>query len=152
MGGTLFQDIEKQNAGRAVFMHRQASPSYSPVHSVAFSRDSKIASCLLGPGELDEGPKGPESGLVSIRVNSFHHQAVKEVAPGFRASAHSGDGIVEAIEPADDGRGTHPFTLGVQWHPERMWKHHAHAKRLFSQFAEACKSVGVRFGPSGRQE
>jgi putative glutamine amidotransferase len=133
MGGTLFQDIERQNEGTRIFMHRQKAPSYSAVHSVTFSPDSEIAGILLEPDEITSGAP------LSVRVNSFHHQAVRDVAPGFTASAHSGDGIIEAIEPVRGNENTHPFTIGVQWHPERMWKHHRHAKRLFTRFAEACK-------------
>ena len=135
MGGTLFQDIEKQNEGKRVFMHYQKAPSYSAVHSVKFSPDSGIAGILLEPEEIEECGDGSR---LSVSVNSFHHQSVRGVAPGFVASARSGDGIIEAIEPAPDNEEAHPFTIGVQWHPERMWKHHHHAKRLFSMFAEAC--------------
>ena len=51
----------------------------------------------------------------SLPVNSFHHQAVREAAPGFRVSALSPDGIIEAVE-STEGK---PM-LGVQWHPECM--------------------------------
>jgi putative glutamine amidotransferase len=51
-------------------------------------------------------------------VNSFHHQAVKEVAPLFRAVAYAEDSLIEAIEMADTTG--HSFILGVQWHPEGM--------------------------------
>jgi putative glutamine amidotransferase len=51
-------------------------------------------------------------------VNSYHHQAVKEVAPSFMAVAYAEDSLIEAIEFADTTR--HPFILGVQWHPEGM--------------------------------
>jgi putative glutamine amidotransferase len=135
MGGTLFQDIERQNEGKRVFMHYQKAPSYSAVHDVKFSPDSGIAGILLETGEIERHEGGAD---LSVSVNSFHHQAVRGVAPGFIASARSGDGIIEAIEPAPDNEATHPFTIGVQWHPERMWKHHRHAKRLFTRFAEAC--------------
>jgi putative glutamine amidotransferase len=56
----------------------------------------------------------PDSGL----VNSSHHQAVENLAPGFRVAAIAPDGIIEAIEPVD--RDGHPFILGVQWHPETL--------------------------------
>jgi putative glutamine amidotransferase len=142
MGGTLFQDIEKQNEGRRVLMHRQKAPSYSAVHEVRFAPETKIARLLLEPDELDEKSSASEDGLVSVKVNSFHHQAVRDVAPGFTASAFSPDGVVEAIEPS--GAGPHPFTIGVQWHPERMWKHHGHAERLFLQFKAACSGRAVK--------
>jgi putative glutamine amidotransferase len=50
-----------------------------------------------------------------MRVNSFHHQAVKQLAPGFIATAMSPDGVVEAIELDSGG-----FVVGVQWHPEDL--------------------------------
>jgi putative glutamine amidotransferase len=51
-------------------------------------------------------------------VNSSHHQAVENLAPGYRASAFAPDGIIEAIEPFD--LNGHPFILGIQWHPETL--------------------------------
>jgi gamma-glutamyl-gamma-aminobutyrate hydrolase PuuD len=51
-------------------------------------------------------------------VNSAHHQAVNVVAPGFRASAYSSDGLIEAIE--SNSTDNHLFCVAVQWHPERM--------------------------------
>jgi putative glutamine amidotransferase len=135
MGGTLFQDIEKQNKEGSILMHYQKAPSYSAVHRVNLTPDSKIADILLEPGEAASSGDGAQ---LSVSVNSFHHQAVRDVAPGFTASAHSGDGIIEAIEPVRGNENVHPFTIGVQWHPERMWKHHEHAKRLFVRFAKAC--------------
>ena len=82
MGGTLFQDIERQNEGIGVLMHRQKAPSYSAVHSVKFSPDSRIARILLEPGEMDDCGDGSR---LSVGVNSFHHQSVRGVAPGFIA-------------------------------------------------------------------
>jgi putative glutamine amidotransferase len=49
-----------------------------------------------------------------IRVNSYHHQGIRKVAPGFRAAACSPDGLVEAIE----WKGEDWFCVGVQWHPQ----------------------------------
>jgi putative glutamine amidotransferase len=126
MGGTLYQDIERQHGGKKILMHRQKAPAHSAVHSVRCGIGTKIAAI-----SLDEGP-------LAIGTNSFHHQAVRNVAPGFAASANTSDGITEAMEPAAGSEIIHPFTIGVQWHPELMWKHHAHAKRLFLAFAEAC--------------
>jgi len=57
---------------------------------------------------------GYDSGI----VNTSHHQAVEIIAPGFRASAYAADGLIEAIEPVRGN--SHPFILGVQWHPETM--------------------------------
>ncbi|MDR3280675.1 MAG: gamma-glutamyl-gamma-aminobutyrate hydrolase family protein [Synergistaceae bacterium] len=137
MGGTLYQDIEHQSEGKRTLMHRQKAPSYSAVHKVKVRWGSRVASLLLDIDELEEKTNKSEDGFVTVDVNSFHHQAVKDVAPGFAATAFAPDGIIEAIEPASSGD-MHPFTLGVQWHPERMWKHHSHAERLFKQLAEAA--------------
>ncbi len=48
-----------------------------------------------------------------IRVNSLHHMAIDEVAPGFRVTARCPDGVVEAIEST-----TKWFAFGTQFHPE----------------------------------
>ena len=73
-------------------------------------------------------------------TNSFHHQAVKEVAAGFTASAWAADGVVEGIEAPD-----HRFALGVQWHPEGMFATDARARELFAAFVKACQT-GQKYG------
>lgn len=66
----------------------------------------------------------PESALFSLTrtagetVNSSHHQAIRDLADDFRASAFSSDGIIEAIELKQPGNNM--FCMAVQWHPERM--------------------------------
>ena len=50
-----------------------------------------------------------------IRVNSYHHQGIRKIAPGFRAGALAPDGLVEAIE----WKGEDWFCVGVQWHPHK---------------------------------
>ncbi|HEY7432792.1 MAG TPA: gamma-glutamyl-gamma-aminobutyrate hydrolase family protein [Streptosporangiaceae bacterium] len=50
----------------------------------------------------------------SLRVRSAHHQALASAGPGWRVTARDADGLIEAIERPGD-----PFTIGVQWHPER---------------------------------
>lgn len=68
-------------------------------------------------------------------VNSFHHQSIKDTAPGFRVTARALDGVVEGIEKEE---GT--FMAGVQWHPEMMAKFgHEKMTRLFEKFAEKCR-------------
>jgi putative glutamine amidotransferase len=146
MGGTLFQDIERQNAGKKPIMHYQKAPSYSCVHYIKIEPGSQISRALQLSDESCETIAAGEDGFLSIQVNSFHHQGVKDVAPGFKVSAFASDGIVEAIEPKDGSDlNLHAFTVGVQWHPERMWKHHKTAKNLFLKFADVCKNS---FAPS----
>jgi putative glutamine amidotransferase len=101
--------------------------------------------------ETDETPHHPvriEAGTLLGRVleaetavvNSFHHQAVARLAPGFRVAARSPEGIIEAIERED-----RPFYLGVQWHPERM-PESPHSARLFHAFVDAARGVPARTG------
>ena len=63
------------------------------------------------------------------RVNSFHHQAVDRVAPGFQVSAVAPDGIIEAIEHSNGH-----FAVGVQWHPESLVETDTKMKALFEAF------------------
>ena len=72
------------------------------------------------------------TGADAVTVNSYHHQAIKEVAAVLTVSAMSADGIVEAVEMPGE-----PFVLGVQWHPERMRDDEV-SERLFRKFIEEC--------------
>ena len=97
-GGTLYQDVNGQMKGS--LKHRQQAPTYHPSHKVRLEAGSRLNGIF---------------GKSSVGVNSFHHQAVKDIAPGFRATAWADDGLIEAIEL--DGS---DYIVGVQWHPERM--------------------------------
>jgi putative glutamine amidotransferase len=84
---------------------------------------------ILEPGtRLDAIYGGDE-----IRVNSYHHQAVQQVAPGFRVSARAPDGVIEAIESEDPNW----FCVGVQWHPHSETAS-ALDMQLFEAFLQAC--------------
>ncbi|NLG78863.1 MAG: gamma-glutamyl-gamma-aminobutyrate hydrolase family protein [Firmicutes bacterium] len=117
MGGTLYQDIPSQVNG--AIKHRQDAPRYHASHKVVVERHSKLAG-MVGAGD--------------VLVNSFHHQAVREVAPGFFVSARSTDGVIEGIESAHD-----LFVVGVQWHPECMTDQYPAMLEIFAAFvAEAA--------------
>jgi putative glutamine amidotransferase len=123
-GGSLVQDIPSQIPGAvehklAVPLH----PSFAFAHEVWFEKDSLLGRLLSERlGDTD-----------SCEVNSRHHQAVKQVASGFRVSGTAPDGVIEAIEdPAAR------FCLGVQWHPENFWRT-GEFRTLFEGFVEAAK-------------
>ncbi len=78
------------------------------------------------PGSLMERLLGKEP----LRINSFHHQAVREVPAGFRATATAPDGVIEAMENAD---GT---MFAVQWHPELLVERYPRFRPLFSHLVE----------------
>lgn len=122
-GGGLIQDIPSEVAG-AVSHNLPCPPhqSYALAHEVWIDKDTLLAR-LMGD-RLTNGD--------ACEVNSRHHQAIRQLAPGFRASATAPDGIVEAIEdPAA------PFCLGVQWHPENFWRT-GEFRPLFEGFLEAA--------------
>lgn len=98
LGGTLFQDLPAQKKG--ALMHRQSIPAAVGAHTITVEPDSRLYRILGGD---------------TFEVNSFHHQAVKEVAPGLKVTARAVDGVVEAIE----GFPTYNL-LAVQFHPEHL--------------------------------
>ena len=99
-GGTLYQDIATQLPD--ALLHRDASVYDLNFHTVEISAGSRLAQ--LYPGEH------------RVKVNSIHHQAIKQLAPGFEVEAVSdADGLIEAIRRRDTGK---PYQAAVQWHPE----------------------------------
>lgn len=99
LGGQLYQDINTQVEGISV-KHSQDLDRGTASHTVTITPDTLLYSIFAES-------KG------CIHVNSFHHQAVKQVPEGFKVSAISPDGVIEAIEST-----TFKSIIGVQWHPE----------------------------------
>lgn len=99
-GGSVYQDIHSQT-NHPLLKHSQTLAREYPSHTVTLEPGTNRLRTIFN----DKEP---------ILVNSFHHQAVKEVAPGFRATATAPDGINEAME------NTEKPIFGVQWHPEAM--------------------------------
>lgn len=91
--------------------------------------------CLVHEIELDPTSKlGKITGQNRISVNSFHHQAIRTVAPDLRVTARATDGLIEAVELAGD-----PFgVIGVQWHPECLLDLQSHLQ-IFKAFTAACQ-------------
>jgi len=96
LGGTLIQHIP--DAVADALAHEQPNPRDQPGHAVAIAADTLLRRIV---------------GTDSMAVNSAHHQAVREVAPGLIANAVAPDGVIEGIE--DPSR---RFCIGIQWHPE----------------------------------
>ncbi len=116
-GGTLIQDIPSTLLN--AINHDQTS--YQPTidyhdtaHSIQCNESTLLHSIL---GEKTE-------------VNSFHHQAIDKLAPNFKVSARSDDGIIEGIELNDR-------LFAVQWHPERLIDSQSQ-KNLFVHFVQTC--------------
>jgi putative glutamine amidotransferase len=119
-GGSLYQDIDTERPGH--LLHQQLAPWSQRTHDATVNPDSLLRR-LVGVDEL--------------RINSFHHQAVKGLGRELRVVARAEDGLVEAIEHE-----SRPWVLGVQWHPER---NEAEApdtdpdRRLFAGFRDAVR-------------
>jgi putative glutamine amidotransferase len=99
LGGTLYQDLASERPGPVD--HNPASPRDARSHPVRLAPGSRAAEALGGD---------------AIRVNSFHHQAVRDLAPALLATGWTEDGVVEAVETA----GGASWLVAVQWHPEEM--------------------------------
>jgi gamma-glutamyl-gamma-aminobutyrate hydrolase PuuD len=67
-------------------------------------------------------------------VNSLHHQALRDIPPNLIISAHSPDGLIEAVEMPS----AH-FFVAVQWHPEEMTEQSEAMRRLFAAFVNAAR-------------
>ena len=93
-GGTLWQDLPSERPGEVVHRGKGAH------HDIQIVAGSRLVRSL---------------GLNSSKVNTIHHQAVRDLAPGFRAVAFAADGVVEAIE------GETLPVVGVQFHPEKLF-------------------------------
>lgn len=122
MGGSLYQDLTTQ-------LPNSIKHDYFPfggsghtrdylAHDVRIAPDSRLARLFGG---------GP------VKVNSMHHQGVREVAGGLVPTAHAPDGLVEALEGVGPA-----YLVAVQWHPEALTERDGATRRLFAEFVEAA--------------
>lgn len=117
-GGSLFQDLSLKSGSK--FSHWQKAKKDTPTHSIEIKPGTRMFN-LLGNNAV---------------VNSYHHQAIKDLAEGFIASSFSMDGIIESIEKVNGG-----YVLAVQWHPEMMFNSHENMRKIFLDFIEECKKT-----------
>lgn len=121
LGGTLYQDLPTEHPSEVA--HVMRPPYDQTVHSVALLPGSPLTA-LLGRAELG--------------VNSYHHQAIRVLAPGLGEMARSEDGLVEAVYMPDKS-----FVWAVQWHPEFSFRTDESSRKIFSAFvAVAAVSRG----------
>jgi putative glutamine amidotransferase len=100
LGGTVIQDLVSQR--NTTLCHSQSSEAEKEVVHRVFVEKNTWAHSIFGKD--------------SFEVNSYHHQAVKDLAPGIKAAATASDGIIEAMESKD------LRVFAVQWHPERLYE------------------------------
>ena len=120
LGGTLYQDIESDYQ-QSPLKHTQQAARGVATHYV-----------MVEPNDfIEEG---------QLAVNSFHHQAIHQLAPNLSVLAKSSDGIIEAVV-----HDSHPFCLAVQWHPEEQALVGDEASiKLFQNFIEASRKFKLK--------
>lgn len=111
-GGNIYQDIPSQYSSK-VKHKKDKNEKQDVFHTIKIDKNTMLGNML----QTDK-----------IIVNSTHHQALKNIAEGFTVTARSEDGIVEAIEDLK-----HRFVLGVQCHPEDMYKKNKLFLNLFQK-------------------
>jgi len=122
-GGTLYQDLKSDTSLDRD--HKQQGSRSEPAHSVTVTDpDSLLHGIFTG-----QRP-----------VNSLHHQAIKRLGRGLKVTAHSEDGLVEAVELAEE----YPFFLAVQWHPEEMVAAHPEQLSIFERFVAHCRDRAAK--------
>ena len=119
LGGTLYQDIDNQYPNSIAHSHRHLPHTYL-AHHINVEPGSRMEAIL---------------GAREVRVNSLHHQAIKDAGKGVRISGHAPDGVPELIEVSG-----YRFVMAAQSHPEEIYSIEPAFKRLFSAFVQASSS------------
>ncbi len=116
LGGTLYQDIPTEYPSE--INHTQTEGRFIPSHKVKIVKDTPLFE-LIGKDKMT--------------ANSFHHQAIMDLAEGLKPMAYAEDGIIEAVYlPARD------YVRGYQWHPERLFDSDGGNRKIFLDFIKAC--------------
>lgn len=116
-GGTLYQDLSEKSDD--ILKHLQSGKRYDICHNIRIEEGS-ILYAVFGS---------------STKVNSYHHQAVKDLGEGLSITAVADDGIVEGIEMKGK-----KFVVGVQWHPEMMIAGGSEMEGFFKRFVESINN------------
>jgi putative glutamine amidotransferase len=119
LGGSLYQDIKIEKNKDKDSYHLDKENIFGESHNVIVSKDSLLASVVNAR---------------ILGVNTIHHQGISILAPSLKEAAISEDGLIEGVY-AEDKR----FVLGVQWHPELMYKEYEEHFNIFKSFIEATK-------------
>ena len=118
-GGTLVQDIASEVKG--ALAHQQKTAAVEPSHEIRVTHGSQLSKIVREP---------------VVWVNSSHHQAIKSLGQGLVVNATAPDGVIEGLEHPGCG-----FALGVQWHPEFLYRQDEHHRRLFEAFLKKAAQV-----------
>lgn len=114
LGGTLYQDLPTQLS----LCHSQVEPRVEYSHTIHLSPYLKT----LSKNE-------------SVKVNSFHHQAIKDLAPTLQVLAYSEDNIIESVKSTK-----HKYAIGYQFHPEILFSKDEFCQSIIKDFLSHCKT------------
>ena len=123
-GGTLYGDVQKEKSSHRPHINYHDYDAYRHPLSIA-------------PGT----PLAHWYRRKTLRVNSYHHQGIRELAPRFQPMAHADDGLIEAYYDPEAA-----FLVGLQFHPERMLKEYAGNEEVWKAFAAAVRRRHRRCG------
>ncbi len=121
LGGTLYQDLKSQWKEEFPIAHDQPFEGTVTSHTVEVLPDTLLSNIIKKQ---------------KIEVNSFHHQAIKDLAPGLKVCGYAPNHLIEAVELPD-----YPFLLGVQWHPEYLFPVNEDASKIFTAFVDVCRKA-----------
>ncbi len=111
-GGSIYQDISLQ-PGRHLEHMQQSNERSEVSHKIVVEAESQLRTYI--------GQR--------LYVNSYHHQTIENLGNGLIVSAKASDKTIEALEMPK-----HKFAIGVQWHPECMYRESEQMRELFRQF------------------
>ncbi len=117
LGGSLYQDLASQFD--TTINHRNKPAEFPYVHDIKIVENTLLSSLL---------------NKEKIKINSFHHQAIKYLAKDLQVCAIAEDNIIEAVSMP-----TKKFILAVQWHPEYAFEFDSDNLALFRAFVAACE-------------
>jgi len=129
LNGTLYQHVPDVYGTAPA--HSQEEPRSARTHAVTIAAGSALAKVC---------------GTTALRVNSFHHQAIKDLGDGLEPVAWADDKVIEAAEMP----GARGFLLAVQWHPEDLVDVDPAARRLFEALVNAATERRTYPTPSAR--
>jgi putative glutamine amidotransferase len=122
-GGTLYQDL-KYAGFKNNDPHKQSEDNLTTTHhGIKLEKDS-ILSKIMNNKE-------------TLKVNSFHHQAINKIGKGLLVDAKSDDGIIEAIHLNDDSH----WVLGLQFHPEQLMRKDDEFLPIFKEFIQKAREM-----------
>ena len=116
-GGTLYGDVQKERPSHIQHINYENYDTFRHPASIV-------------PGT----PLARWYRRKTLRVNSYHHQGTRDLAPRFRPMAHADDGLIEAYYDPEAA-----FVVGLQFHPERMLNEYAGNLKVWNAFTAAVQ-------------